>query len=244
MNKVEETIKYSLTADFDLEMVTIPSGTFLMGSGAASHESPVHHVNIQGFQMGKFAVTQQQWRIVANTFEWSKIVLPAEPSYFRGDLHPVERITWYEAVEFCERLTIKFGRNFRLPTEAEWEYACRASTTTPYFFDLDKEDIGDYAWYNENSGHRTHPVGQKLPNPWGLYDIVGNAWEWCQDKWHRTYEDAPNDNAAWLEGSTNDCRLLRGASWNAFPGACRSTPRNRILPSYRAFYYGLRVVCT
>jgi len=243
----KEKVQNNLIIDLDqanqLELVTIPKGRFLMGSTAASHEGPIRPVNIPAFLMGKFAVTQKQWRIVAGDFDWSETVLPPEPSFFKGNQHPVERITWYEAVEFCNRLTLKFGRTFRLPTEAEWEYACRAGSTNSFFFDETKEAIGDYAWYNENSGHHTHPVGQKLPNPWGLYDIVGNAWEWCQDRWHRTYDGAPNDNSPWLEDSVNEGRLLRGASWNAFPGACRSTPRNRMLPSYRAFYYGLRVVC-
>lgn len=243
MDKVKNTIAYRLAPEVDLEMVVIASGSFLMGSGVASHESPIHKVNIQGFQMGKFAITQQQWRTVACNFEWSKIVLPPDPSFFKGNQHPVERITWHEATEFCDRLTLKFGRTFRLPTEAEWEYACRAGSTSPFFFDDTKDEIGDYAWYNENAAHHTHPVGQKRPNPWGLYDIIGNSWEWCQDNWHRTYDDAPQDGSAWLEQSVNECKLLRGASWNAFPGACRSTPRNRMHPNYRAFYYGLRVIC-
>lgn len=234
---------YDLGSGVSLEMVHIPAGTFLMGSDAATHEGPLHSVDVPAFWMGKYAVTQKQWRTVATTFEWVRRVLPPDPAFFKGDQHPVEQVTWYEAVEFCARLTRQLGRPFRLPTESEWEYACRAGSTSPFFFGDRQEELGDYAWFNENSSHHTHPVGQKACNPWGLYDMVGNAWEWCQDRWHRTYDNAPTDGSAWIEDSVNECRLLRGGSWNAFPGSCRSTPRNRILPSYKAFYYGLRVVC-
>lgn len=242
VDKHKQNMTFDLGSGIILEMNYIPAGTFLMGSGNVEHESPVTQTDISAFWMGKYVITQKQWQTVAQTFEWKDRVLPADPAFFKGEQHPVEQINWYEAVEFCDRLNQRFGKNFRLPCEAEWEYACRAGTTTRFFFGDDKTDLNDYAWFNDNSLHRTHPIGQKLPNPWGLYDIIGNTWEWCEDRWRQTYDQALPE-ADLLKNSIHESRLLRGASWNAFPGACTPTARNRILPDYRAFYYGLRVVC-
>jgi formylglycine-generating enzyme required for sulfatase activity len=241
-NRQKESLIFELGSDISLEMNYIPAGDFMMGSGAVEHESPVHQISIPAFWMGRYAITQKQWRVVAQTFEWENLVLPSEPAFFKSDQHPIEQINWYEAVEFCGRLSLKFGHNFRLPREAEWEYACRAGTTSRFLFGDDKASLGDYAWFNDNSLHRTHPVGQKLPNSWGLYDIIGNTWEWCEDRWRQSY-DQKLPEVHLLKNSVHESRLLRGASWNAFSAACASTTRNRILPSYRAFYYGLRVVC-
>ncbi len=238
----KEPLLFKLGSNIVLEMNYIPAGTFNMGSENVEHESPVTSVSLPDFWMGRYLITQEQWRTVAQTFEWSDNVLPQDPAFFKGNNHPVEQINWYEAVEFCNRLSLKFGKNFRLPSEAEWEYACRAGTESRFFFGNSKSALGDYAWFNDNSQHRTHPVGEKLPNPWGLYDIVGNTWEWCTDRWRQSYDQKlPEEHL--LKNSIHESRLLRGASWNAFPGACAPTARNRILPTYRAFYYGIRVVC-
>lgn len=241
-NEKQKTVTFDLGSGIGLEMVYIPAGKFMMGSGSVEHESPVHEIDIPAFWMGKYVITQKQWHMVATTFEWENSLLPPDPAFFKGEQHPVEQINWYEAVEFSHRLSRKFSSPFRLPREAEWEYACRAGTTTRFFFGDDKKTLSEYAWFNDNSSHRTHPIGQKRPNPWGLYDIIGNTWEWCEDRWRQSYDqELPSDDS--LINSVHESRLLRGGSWNAFPSACASTPRNRILPSYRAFYYGLRVVC-
>ncbi len=127
---------------------------------------------INSFAIGKYPITQEQYQAV----------MGVNPSYFQSNpQNPVETVSWDDAVTFCQKLSQLTGKNYRLPTELEWEYACRAGTTTNYYFGDDKEQLGDYAWYFDNSQETTHPVGQKLPNPWGLYDMLGNIWEWCQD---------------------------------------------------------------
>ena len=208
------------------EMVDIPSGTFWMGSPEGkgiADEKPYHQVTVKAFQMGKYPVTQAQWRTVAMSPK-VEIDLSLNPAYHRGDDKPVEQITWYEAQEFCARLSQLTGENYRLPSEAEWEYACRAGASeyTEYYFGDDASQLDDYGWYGNNSGDRaidadriwkevnqnasqytqrlrqnnngTKAVGQKLPNAWGLYDMHSNVWEWCADDWHDNYEGAPIDS--------------------------------------------------
>ncbi|HNJ44470.1 MAG TPA: formylglycine-generating enzyme family protein, partial [Acidobacteriota bacterium] len=177
-----------------LEMVAIPGGTFEMGSMQYEDEHPIHRVTISPFFMGKYPVTQAQWREVAKCAK-VQIDLNPEPSHFKGEYLPVESVAWFECVEFCERLSRRTEKIYRLPTEAEWEYACRAGTTEDYAGYLDA-----MAWYDKNSEGKTHPVGQKAPNEWGLYDMHGNVWEWCQD-WHQgSYDRAPT--------------MMRGGSWD------------------------------
>jgi len=131
------------------------------------------------------------------------------------------------------------GKTYRLPTEAEWEYACRAGTTTRYYFGDDANQLGDYAWYDGNSQKTTHPVGQKKPNAWGLYDMSGNVWEWCEDNWHDSYKNAPSDGSAWLTND-NNYHILRGGSWYYYPRDCRSAYRDLSGSPY--FSLGFRVV--
>ena len=233
-----------------LEMVAIPDGRFLMGSPddeaeRLEHEGPRHEVTVSPFFMGKYPVTQAQWRQVAALPRINRRLNP-NPSNFKGhDHNPVEKVSWEEAVEFCERLSIYTSRTYRLPTEAEWEYVCRAGTTTPFYFgetittDLVNYGGGKYGRGPEGESRgKTTDVGS-LPNanPFGLYDMHGNVWEWCQDVWHDSYEGAPTDGSGWIEGGDQDKRTCRGGSWGFNPCYCRSAYRLRDAPSART--YGL-----
>jgi formylglycine-generating enzyme required for sulfatase activity len=238
-----------------LEMVAIPSGRFMMGSPTTEHEryedeSPQHEVMVSPFFMGKYPVTQAQWRSIANTPVVEQELDP-DPSEFKGDDLPVENILWEQAQEFCARLSRETGRSYRLPSEAEWEYACRAGTTTPFYFG--ETITGKLANYNSGIIYRkeaevkqrsqTSSVGEFSPNTFGLYDMHGNVWEWCQDNWHDNYNEAPNDGSAWITGDNDREHILRGGSWNYYPGDCRSAIRNDDLPEIRYYNVGFRVVC-
>jgi len=214
-----------------IELVQIPAGSFLMGSPdgeGCDDEMPQHLVTLSSFQMGKYPVTQAQY----------EAVMSENPSYFNGDNLPVERVSWYDSVTFCQKLSKLTGQEFRLPTEAEWEYACRAGTTTPYSFgeELTQEDA------NFNSD-RTSIVGSYPSNVFGLYDTHGNVWEWCQDIWCDNYEGAPTDGSVCMGGGDDSFRLVRGGSWYSNPRGCRSAYRNYSLPDNRINYLGFRVVC-
>ncbi|HEY9753360.1 MAG TPA: formylglycine-generating enzyme family protein, partial [Coleofasciculaceae cyanobacterium] len=179
---------------------------------------------VPSFLMSKYPVTQAQYQKV----------MGVNPSHFKGDNRPVDSVTWHQAVEFCQRLTQQTGREYRLPSEAEWEYACRAGTTTPFHFG---ETIAtDLANYGDNQGYTTE-VGSFPPNDFGLYDMHGNVWEWCADYWHGNYEAAPTDGSG-----GQDRRILRGGSWCARPKHCRSAYRLDLDPRYGVFPTGFRVV--
>ena len=222
-----------------LEMVGLPAGQFLMGSpdsdpDASDFEKPQHQVQVNSFAIGKYPVTQAQYQAVMGT----------NPSFFKNNpQNPVENVNWNDAQAFCQKLSQITGKTYRLPTEAEWEYACRAGTTTRYYFGDDANQLEDYAWYDGNSGGKTHPVGQKKPNAWGLYDMSGNVWEWCEDNSHNNYIGAPKDGSAWLTND-NDYHILRGGSWYDDPNSCRSAYR---FDHYRRVsnfnLVGFRVVC-
>jgi len=227
-----------MTNSIDMEFVLIPAGEFDMGSpfsevGRYDDEGPVHHVTIsKPFYLSKYEVTQKQWREV----------MGSDPSYFKGDDLPVEWVSWYEVQEFIRKLNEREGSvKYRLPSEAEWEYSARADTTTRYSLGDDESKLEDYAWYRDNSEERTHPFGQKKPNPYGLYDMHGNVWEWVQDEWHDNYDGAPNDGSAWEDGSGAD-RVLRGGSWSNFAGYCRSADRGSCAPGYRRRDLGFRLL--
>jgi formylglycine-generating enzyme required for sulfatase activity len=247
-----------------LEMVAIPGGKFLMGSPEnelerRDSESPQHNVTVQPFFMGKFPVTQAQWTAVA-ALEKVKIDLELDPSNFKGANRPVEQVSWYDAIEFCARLSNKTGKNYRLPSEAEWEYACRAGTTTPFYFgETISTDLANYRgtdWHYEgkvypgNYGQgskgqyreQTTDVGIFPANSFGLFDMHGNIWEWCQDEWHQNYNKAPADGSPWVSENDNRFRLLRGGSWDFNPENCRSAVRSDLFPDYRYYYFGFRVV--
>jgi formylglycine-generating enzyme required for sulfatase activity len=244
-----------------LEMVVIPGGIFTMGSPDGelermSRESPQHLVIVQPFYMGKFAVTQAQWRSVA-ALPKSKLELKPEPSFFKGDQRPVEKVSWDESMEFCDRLSQKTGRDYRLPSEAEWEYACRAGTTTPFgfgetiTFTLANYDAYEgYGVSDTKLGRQGETTGETTdvesfpPNAFGLYDMHGNVWEWCADHWHEDYQGAPTDGSAWGSGDKSSNRLLRGGSWVSYPAYCRSAIRYNLTPDRRRNYIGFRVVCS
>jgi formylglycine-generating enzyme required for sulfatase activity len=236
-----------------IEMVAIPGGRFWMGSpdgeeGRYDDESPQHEVSVPDFFLGKFTVTQAQWRAVAQLPQINQS-LNADPSNFKGDNRPVERVSWDEAQEFCARLSQATGKAYRLPSEAQWEYACRAGSTTPFAFgatlntDIANYD-GNYTYGNGKKGvyrEQTVDVGSFPPNAWGLYDMHGNVWEWCEDRWHDNYNGAPTDGTAWTDKST-EYKLLRGGSWNNDPRNCRSAGRVDLARGLRDIDIGFRVV--
>jgi formylglycine-generating enzyme required for sulfatase activity len=232
----EERRLAGITNSIGMKLVWIPPGEFMMGSpssekGREDDEGPVHRVKIsKGFWMGQTEVTQSQWQVVMGN----------NLSGFKGDKLPVERVSWNEAVEFCEKLSSKEGRTYRLPTEAEWEYACRAGTQARFCFGDAESSLGSYAWYGDNSDDKTHPVGQKEPNAFGLYDMHGNVWEWCGD-WYddKYYSESPGVDPPGPK--TGSSRVLRGGSWDHDPWRCRSADRIRSAPGYQSFHYGFRV---
>ena len=248
-----------------LRMMQIPAGTFLMGSPKdelerQEIEGPQIEVTLSRFFMGKYPITQAQWRVMAALPQVER-ELKGDPSRFKGDLRPVESVSWYDAVEFCDRLTILTNRQYRLPTEAEWEYACRAGTTTPFHFgktittelaNYRGTDNEEYKWsgsYGDGpkGEHReeTTPVNQfEGANAFGLCDMHGNVWEWCQDHWHSSYKGAPTDGSAWIEGGSSERRILRGGSWVSYPRFCRSAYRGDFGPGNDFSDYGFRVVCS
>jgi formylglycine-generating enzyme required for sulfatase activity len=216
-----------------LEMVSLPAGKFLMGSAESDDEKPPHQVKVNSFAIGKYPITQAQYEAVMGT----------NPSRFKNNpQNPVEKVSWNDAQAFCQKLSRITGKTYRLPTEAEWEYACRAGTTTRYYFGDNDNQLGNYAWYDGNSGNKTHPVGQKKPNGWGLYDMIGNVWEWCEDDWHDSYAGAPDDGTAWL-GNDNDYPIVRGGSWYYDPNVCCSASRHNSNRRGLDYSLGFRVVC-
>ena len=268
-----------------LTLLWIPPGRFWMGSPETEperrdSEGPQHLVQLQGFFMSQTPITQAQWREVAGWEEgpgeqWGR-EMKLDPSRFQSkegqendevhllqgesntDQRPVEQVSWEEAMEFCHRLSKRTGRTYALPSEAQWEYACRAGTTTPFHFgDTISPELanyrGDIAYADGAQGvyrEQTTPVGMFPANAWGLHDMHGNVWEWCLDEWHDSYEGAPTDGRAWLDAAEREkskesvkIKLLRGGSWYYFPRYCRSAYRYHYQPGYANFSVGFRVVC-
>jgi formylglycine-generating enzyme required for sulfatase activity len=228
----------TFTNSIDMEFVKIPSGEFLMGAPEEEEysdreERPVHQVTIgNDFYVGVYEVTQDQW----------EKVMGENPSYFTddGDL-PVEKVSWAEVNEFIETLNEMEGtEGYRLPTEAEWEYAARADTETAFWFGDDASMLADYGWFDDNSEDKTRPVGMKEANPWGLYDVHGNVAEWVQDEYHSNYNKAPTDGSEWTNGV--DRRVIRGGSWDNAEVNCRSASRDSIGEGSRVNYIGFRLV--
>ncbi|MBD2439607.1 SUMF1/EgtB/PvdO family nonheme iron enzyme [Nostoc sp. FACHB-110] len=228
-----------------LEMVQIQGGTFMMGSpegekDRGSDESPQHQVKVSGFFMGKYEITQAQYQAI----------MEKNPSSFKGEKRPVEKVSWDDAVEFCKKLSQKTGRTYRLPSEAEWEYACRAGTTTPFYFG--ETITPELVNYNGNYPYGAAPKGEYRqqttdvdkfpPNAFGLCDMCGNIWEWCQDVYNDSYQGAPRDGSAWLTGKDNNIRMLRGGSWFRSARFCRSAYRYNFAREDRNLDAGFRVV--
>jgi len=268
INRDRKQVQYftqDLKNDLNLIMVAIPGGKFLMGTEEKEikqlvkknsldnwfrREAPQHEVKIRPFLMGQFQVTQAQWKVIAKLPKVDRD-LKINPSGFKGDNRPVERVSWYDAVEFCKRLSRKVKKKYRLPSEAEWEYACRAGTITPFHFGETITDKlanynGEYIYANESKGikrQQTTDVGIFLPNAFGLYDMHGNVWEWCEDDWHQNYKDAPINGQVWLSKGKKELKILRGGSWISHPKDCRSAFRYVVpLNSTPNIDFGFRVV--
>ncbi|AFZ44411.1 protein of unknown function DUF323 [Halothece sp. PCC 7418] len=227
------------------QMVYISGGSFIMGAPKTEKDSydwerPQHRVEIAPFYMGRYPVTQRQY----------KAVMGENPSSFKGENNPVEGVIWYKAKEFCQKLSEQTRKIYQLPSEAQWEYACRAGTTTPFYFgetiSTDQANYnGNYTYGNGKEGiyrEKTTPVGSFPPNAFGLYDMHGNIWEWCEDVWHENYEGAPNDGSPWLTGGDHKLRVLRGGSWDVLPWLCRCANRYGYVPDIGYFNLGFRVV--
>jgi formylglycine-generating enzyme required for sulfatase activity len=218
---------------FEIELVRIEPGEFLMGSAnVVFDESPGHRVCIgQPFYLGKTPVTQGQW----------KSLLGSNPSHFQvSDNHPVENVSWEDSVQFCETVSVRTGYRVRLPSESQWEYACRAGAPSEFFFSNGgpfsddaaipasvRQELREFAWFEDNSRQKTSPVGMKAANPWGLHDVIGNVWEWCQDFWHAGYVGAPKTEEPWIHPiPVRPLRCLRGGAWNMDAFRCRSCYRS------------------
>ncbi|MBR5241384.1 MAG: SUMF1/EgtB/PvdO family nonheme iron enzyme [Muribaculaceae bacterium] len=224
-----ETIK-----GLNLQMVYVEGGTFTMGatseqgSDARDDEKPSHKVTLSSYYIGKYEVTQAQWRAI----------MGKNPSYFTGDNNPVEMVRWYEAQEFCKKLSELTGKKYRLPTEAEWEYAARGGKKSKGYKYSGSNNIEDVAWYTSNSGSKTHPVGQKQPNELGIYDMSGNVNEWCYD-WYDSYTSLPQTDPT--GAASGSYRVNRGGSWSYYAYGCRVSNRSNSYPDYRYYYMGLRI---
>jgi formylglycine-generating enzyme required for sulfatase activity len=250
-----------------IDMVLIPGSSFQMGASEQEEdfyedETPQHPVTVPSFCMGRYPVTQAQWAAVA-TLPQIKRHLDPQPSNFPGDDLPVEQVSWLDAEEFCLRLSEHVQQEYRLPTEAEWEYACRAGTTTPFHFGKTiSSEIANYCAQDREIDGKTYPgkygVGKlgefrkkttpvgyfKVANRFGLSDMHGNVWEWCQDHWHSDYKGAPKDGSAWIDSDAEEdkSRVLRGGSWDFNPRGCRSAVRTDLNPGIRYINVGFRVV--
>ncbi|MBN1867911.1 formylglycine-generating enzyme family protein [Candidatus Sumerlaeota bacterium] len=212
-------------------MVAIPAGKFTMGSDEKNDEKPPHEVELGAFQIAAMPVTQAQY----------EAVMGRNPSHLEDrPNNPVESISWKDAMEFCRRLSDQTGQKFTLPTEAQWEYACRAGSSTRYCFGASANELSDYAWYGANSGGSIHPVGQKTPNAWGLYDMHGNVWEWCLS----LYKPYPYKDDGRNDLSADGPRVVRGGCWLIDADNCRSACRYYVNPDYRADAFGFRLVRT
>jgi formylglycine-generating enzyme required for sulfatase activity len=228
-----------------LEMVKVPGGVFLMGSRAGlgyADERPQHSVKVNRFFLGKYTVTQEQWQAIMGRLPDCR---------GRGARRPVDRASGNSASDFCRRLSKKTRRAYRLPSEAEWEYACRADTTTPFYCgetlttDL-ANYVGEHTYRSEPQGvyrHATTEVGSFPPNAFGLYDMHGNIWEWCADTWHDDYSGSPPDGSSWQNGQSST-RVLRGGSWHEPPDLCRCAARLKQAAGEAEDLFGLRVACT
>jgi formylglycine-generating enzyme required for sulfatase activity len=261
-----------LAEEVALTMLRIPAGSFLMGAAekeadSRDSERPVHRVALAEFLLAQTPITQAQWRAVAQwqrpepdgAEDWPDTLDP-DPvgklqgaGRLRGDHRPVVNVSWRDALDFCQRLRLRSGKNYTLPSEAQWEYACRAGTTTPFYFG---ETISsELANYNGNYAYGDSPKGEyrkqtsdveMFPaNAWGLHDMHGNVWEWCADHWHDNYVGAPEDGRPWMDENAKEdkSRLLRGGSWDIHPRYCRSAYRFNNLPGLRNVIIGFRVCC-
>jgi len=245
-----ETQSVVLPDDVIMEMVWIPSGVFQMGrypgeQDSHADEESQHEVSVSGFWLGKYEVTKRQWQALMGTTPWA-----GQPEVLNYPDSPAVYVSWYDARDFSTALHTFTGETFRLPSEAEWEYACRAGTTTRFYWgdDLSYAEIDDYAWSFGSIRFPgelyAHLVGGKSSNAWGLYDMGGNAWEWCEDDWHDSYEDAPTDGSVWVDSPRASNRVRRGGCWKDGDYRCRSAYHYTTNPSEKTSSYGFRLVKT
>ena len=222
------------------EMVVVPAGSFLMGTPDTARsgpndsgndkEKPARTIQMKSFSLGKYEVTLAEWVAIMGN----------NPSENEGKNLPVDHVSWEMAQSFVEKLSQVTGKKYRLPSEAEWEYAARAGTSKEYYDSDEMDALYGYAWFNANSGKEVHMVGEKKPNHFGLYDMYGNVWEWTQDCWNPSYQGAPQTQAAWEEGNC-EYRVNRGGSWSNVSRMLRSAFRSRFAPTLTSTYFGLRV---
>jgi formylglycine-generating enzyme required for sulfatase activity len=217
-------------------MVFVQGGTFRMGctgeqGSCEDDEKPVHEVRISSFYMGKYEVTQAQW----------KTLMGSNPSYFKGGNLPVEQVSWNDVQIFIKRLNAATGKQYRLPTEAEWEYAARGGNKSRGDRYSGSNSVENAGWIGANSGSATHPAGTKMANELGIYDMTGNVWEWCYD-WYGAYPDSAQNNPA--GASSGSSRVRRGGCWNSRAGTCRVADRGRNSPGVSAYVLGFRVACS
>ena len=225
------------------EMIILAAGNFMMGSPDTEEyrgkdEGPQNRVTIsRPYALSIHEITFAEYDSFADT---TGRQLPKDEGWGRLD-RPVINVSWEDATAYARWLSEQTGQDYRLPTEAEWEYAVRSGSTTAYSFGADPSRVGEYAWYNDNSGNKTHPVGQKKPNAWGLYDMHGNVWEWVEDDWHENYNGAPDDGRAWIDDPRGAGRVVRGGSWYFVAHGCRSAYRNYYWPDFRNDLVGFRL---
>jgi formylglycine-generating enzyme required for sulfatase activity len=213
-----------------MELRLIPAGTFTMGSKLDTAEQPPHKVTVRrSFYMGIYSVTQAQY----------KAVMSENPSCFPGDNKPVENVTWFDANNFCQKISSLNSKRVVLPSEAMWEYACKAGSKGHYCYNDKRELLADYGWYDRNSSSCSHDVGRLKPNKFGLYDMHGNVLEWCGDEWHEDYENAPADERYWP--SNDSFRIFRGGSWYSNADRCRAEFRDGFSPNNHCNNLGFRV---
>lgn len=217
------------------DMIFVKGGEFMMGDDESGNadEKPAHRVQVNDFYMARYPVTQRLWEMVVGD----------TPSRFEGDRRPVERVSWDDAQAFIKKLNVFTQRQYRLPTEAEWEYAARGGALSEGYQFAGSDKLKQVGWYTENSSGETHEVGQKYPNELGLCDMSGNVWEWVEDDWHGSYKDAPKDGSAWIKpGSRGSNRVLRGGGWFNYAQNCRAASRTFYGPDIRNNIVGFRLV--
>ena len=232
-NEERITEKMEFDNDIGMNFKLIPAGELNMGSMGWKDSLPCHRVSItRPFYIGTYPVTQWEW----------EAVMGYNPSHFKGDERPVEMVSWRDCKMFIDYLNLLEDTDgYRLPSEVEWEYACRAGDPMDYYFNNDNDVLDRYAWFRNNSDSRTHDVGKKKTNKIGLHDMLGNVWEWCEDNWHENYYGAPHTNKPWL-GKGDLSRVDRGGSWESSEEKCTSTCRDWNVPLDHAPYLGFRLV--
>ncbi|MEM6261916.1 MAG: formylglycine-generating enzyme family protein [Bacteroidota bacterium] len=216
-------------------MIKVEGGSFQMGSDdqeAFPRERPVHPVSVSDFYLGQYPVTQALW----------EAVIGKNPSRFPGKNRPIERVSWEDCQVFCAKLRELTGQPYRLPSEAEWEYAARGGHLSQGFLYAGSEDLDEVDWYDQRGGYGTQPVGLKQPNELGLYDMSGNVIEWCEDDWHTTYDGAPKNGRPWIDTPERaPYRVYRGGFWLSTAGSCRVSYRHFLTPGFRFDFLGLRL---